>query len=369
MPVFLPEVPLFATPVSGPVGADARNDASVRVPLSLLVARDAYLRELAATMAASEWKKRALAATGSPREVVAIVSRPWTQDDRRTHIAILRTAVGVVTSQWASGDAEVWAAVGGVNASTDSIRDVAWHAPANMWIAIGDQWTHTLGTGIAAVWTPIGSSGMNFYAMTSSPTQCVMVGAGGLIVTTPDGVSYTVRSAVGSGGALYDVCFGNGRFVAIGDGFIRHSTDGFTWTLVSHANLGAASCCVYDASIDRILVFAFDGAGFVARITPSTGAIEYVSFPHYVECAAYSPVCGVVFSGGPSTLGVGSNHRLRRTSDGGTTIKTIGPAFTGPNGEHELKVLEYSEALGSIFAGGVDTSAAAPLLSQSMRVA
>lgn len=60
-------------------------------------------------------------------------------------------------------------------------------------------------------------------------SQFVLVGHGGIVVTSPDGVAWTLRST-GTDHDLFDIATGAGRIVAVaGNGFIYHSTDGITW--------------------------------------------------------------------------------------------------------------------------------------------
>jgi hypothetical protein len=58
----------------------------------------------------------------------------------------------------------------------------------------------------------------------------VAVGEGGAILTSPDGVSWTARTS-GTGDWLFGVTYGNGLFVAVGEGgTILTSRDGVSWT-------------------------------------------------------------------------------------------------------------------------------------------
>ena len=58
----------------------------------------------------------------------------------------------------------------------------------------------------------------------------VAVGDYGTTLTSPDGVSWTVRTS-GTSNLLYGVAYGNGTFVAVGGGTILTSPDGVSWTL------------------------------------------------------------------------------------------------------------------------------------------
>ena len=58
----------------------------------------------------------------------------------------------------------------------------------------------------------------------------VAVGDSGTILTSPDGVTWTIRSS-GTSNSLYGVTYGNNTFVAVGyNGAILTSPDGVSWT-------------------------------------------------------------------------------------------------------------------------------------------
>jgi hypothetical protein len=59
----------------------------------------------------------------------------------------------------------------------------------------------------------------------------VAVGELGTILTSPDGVTWTIRTS-GTSAYLSGVAYGNGTFVAVGElGTILTSPDGVTWTI------------------------------------------------------------------------------------------------------------------------------------------
>lgn len=68
----------------------------------------------------------------------------------------------------------------------------------------------------------------------------VVVGGNGSIVTSTDGNTWTSRTSNMGANVIYDVTYGNGKFVAVGagggstnTGGVTYSTDGTTWTRVS----------------------------------------------------------------------------------------------------------------------------------------
>jgi hypothetical protein len=90
--------------------------------------------------------------------------------------------------------------------------------------------TLTENSSVAAVFTSItDTTFLHFYDVTYGNGRFVAVGDWGMSVTSPDGVTWTVRAS-GVPRALRGVTYGNGRFVAVGDGVILTSPDGVTWT-------------------------------------------------------------------------------------------------------------------------------------------
>ena len=79
-----------------------------------------------------------------------------------------------------------------------------------------------------------------FYGITWGNGLFVAVGDNGLIVTSPDGFSWTaVENSTFDNLRISNVVFGNGMFVAVGDnGKISFSPDGFNWTAVTNSTFG-----------------------------------------------------------------------------------------------------------------------------------
>src|SRR5206468_1832416 len=87
--------------------------------------------------------------------------------------------------------------------------------------ADGDAWTHQ----------ELSESGIP-RAVAFGNGQFVAVGEGfpSLLITSPDAVTWTLRPTPAPAPVLRDVVFANGRFVAVGNGGrILTSTDGLAW--------------------------------------------------------------------------------------------------------------------------------------------
>jgi hypothetical protein len=87
------------------------------------------------------------------------------------------------------------------------------------------------GGGPGTTWT-VRNQGSTLYSITYGNNQFVAVGSSGTIRTSPDGVSWTVRTsgtndALDALRVLYSITYGNNQFVAVGSsGTIRTSPDG-----------------------------------------------------------------------------------------------------------------------------------------------
>lgn len=74
------------------------------------------------------------------------------------------------------------------------------------------------------------STSNNFYGVTWGNNTFAVVGDKGIILTSPDGITWTERSS-GTTNSLWGVTYAGGIFVALGDsGTILTSPDGVTWT-------------------------------------------------------------------------------------------------------------------------------------------
>lgn len=90
-------------------------------------------------------------------------------------------------------------------------------------------------------WTVVATTSSYLRSIIFANSLYVIVGGSNSCYTSTDGITWTNRSSSifnGSGGYLFDVTYGNGKFVAVGsngDGSARivYSTDGITWTNVN----------------------------------------------------------------------------------------------------------------------------------------
>lgn len=147
---------------------------------------------------------------------------------------------------------------------------------------LSDTTAHALGAG--AVVTGI------VYANSLYVAYGSRTGAG-LIATSSDALTWTIR-AFGGNGAVTDVAFGNGNWVAtVGiNSVVYTSPDAITWTSRTHPHAQTMNCVAYG---DGVWVIAGD-AGLGATATDPTGtwtnnaSITTASSSNAINCITYA---------------------------------------------------------------------------------
>lgn len=188
-----------------------------------------------------------------------------------------------------------------------------------------------------------GVKGNSLSAVTFGNDKFVAVGMGGLILTSPDGETWTVRNQSKSGeNSLMTVVYGNGTFVAAGvDGTIWTSPDGESWTKnpesLSYANI----CEIIYANGTFVMV------GEYGNIWTSTDGNNWT----HQSSGTANDLNSVVF-GKDIFLAVGRNGTILTSSDGvywedHSIGSTGGIPNTSPGGAH----LEAGDNLNSAAFG------------------
>lgn len=162
-----------------------------------------------------------------------------------------------------------------------------------------------------------------FNAITYGNGLFVAVGSNGVIQTSPDGVTWTARTAGGGyTGIFRSVVWVEdlGLFVAVGDaGGPQTSPDGVTWTQRSFNSILGARTVVYG---DGLLVAASSSG---SEVEVSTDGITWTNH------ALTTPIVGPAgaFGGGVFVL-VGISGAIRSSDDGiNWTARTADGGFTG----------------------------------------
>lgn len=161
-------------------------------------------------------------------------------------------ALGAAGTVLTSSDGTTWTAATAIAVPSGTVM----HAIAygnGVYVAVGDNGVidYNGNAGVSGNWTPASSgTPQNLYGVAFLNGQFVAVGAQGTVVTSPDGITWTVQTSAASAttnalrAVAYGVVNGTGTYVAVGDaGTVLSSTDAVNWTKQSpnptRANLKA----------------------------------------------------------------------------------------------------------------------------------
>ena len=171
------------------------------------------------------------------------------------------------------------------------------------------------------------------------------------VATSPDGITWTFRTTPSYGIQFTDVVWGDGRFVAVGDGvdsgslgyLVSTSDDGITWNRIHAGTNKQLSGVAHNAGGSVFVAVALvTGGSDVSQVTVSNNAGQSWS-PKDIGSArdwfdvAYSPSLGRFFAVGASGAGSYSD-------DNGETWNYIG-GVVGIN-SNVWSSVEWSEELG-----------------------
>ncbi|NCA82235.1 MAG: hypothetical protein EOM72_05765 [Opitutae bacterium] len=208
----------------------------------------------------------------------------------------------------ANGDGPLWVVVGEGGAIVTSTNGIDWTArtsPTNVlfrgvaygngtYVACGSNsivrstdgatWTLVAVTNISLQGVGYGMDFVNSGDTNGVPTESplfVVVGEGGAILTSTNGLSWTPRA---SGTTVYisDVMYGNGYYVAVGNTRILRSSDGASWSFVTNsAYLYRAAYCsgVFKATGKNGAIWtSTDGTNWTAETSGTTNDIRGISY-------------------------------------------------------------------------------------------
>lgn len=111
----------------------------------------------------------------------------------------------------------------------------------------------------------------------------LVVGWNGTIMTSPDGITWTSRAS-GATQDLWDVAYGNGTLVAVGDSDLVTSPDGITWTARTSGATNVLSAVAYGANIfvtvgwGGTILSSPDGSSWTARTSGTTNSLYGLTY-------------------------------------------------------------------------------------------
>jgi IPT/TIG domain len=172
----------------------------------------------------------------------------------------------------ASLDARLWT----LTSKFNSAHDVVWNG--QLFVAVGnssliytspDGLTWTLRTGPTAL-------SIDLSATTASPSTLIAVGEKGTILSSSDGTTWTERTS-GTTKDLVDVTWTGNRFVAVGaQGAVVTSTDGASWTLQAPPTPDSFTAVGATPSLIVAATFPFSGSQ-LQLLTSSDGGVTWTT--------------------------------------------------------------------------------------------
>ncbi len=155
----------------------------------------------------------------------------------------------------------------GTNASVMSSDDgITWSAQAvsgnwqsvtygnGLFVAVGSGNTRVITSPDGTTWTPRSAAGDNDWwtSVTYGNGLFVAVGSGSdRVMTSPDGINWTARSAAGDNDSWASVVYASDLFVAVGSGsdYVMTSPDGNNWTVRTAAEANQWSSITYASDL------------------------------------------------------------------------------------------------------------------------
>ena len=199
-------------------------------------------------------------------------------------------AVGAAGAMYSSTDGTDWSAIDhrNVNSNSNRLNGASFFGTykvvgdGGLVLTSPDAVTWTEQTGVKTLTT------QNLYAIASNGLNLnVAVGAGGTIIYSPDGITWNKATNSGTSADLYAVNYGNGTWVAVGaGGTIVISGDGSNWfdhsesgpalrgvaSKVSVSSTGAVTATFVAVGDSSTVLYSTDGASWTSQPVPMLGA-------------------------------------------------------------------------------------------------
>ena len=149
------------------------------------------------------------------------------------------------------------------------------------------------------------------YGVAYGNSTFVAIGAGGTIITSPDGITWASRTS-GTTNTLYGICFANGVFATAGDGgTILTSQDGVAWTSRASGTINLLRGIAF--ANNRFIAVGVDGTVTISgSVASNSGAVANISTRSFVQTGDNVMIAGIIIEGG--------NKRI--------IVRAIGPSLT-----------------------------------------
>jgi hypothetical protein len=226
---------------------------------------------------------------------------------------------------------------------TDTLYQVAYNG-TNLYVAGGSSGI-ILTSPDGITWTSRTSNfgGNNIFSVAFGNGLFVAVGSGGTIATSPDGITWTARTSNMGTNQINHVIYANSIWVAVGrgggttnTGGITYSTDGITWTRKSQSlTVGSTYCMV-----------SWNGTNFVVAANISTNNYLYASTPSGTWTAGAdgsgASLNSIIWDGTRHIVCTSSSKPRYSTSTTlGTTTQINNINDLNSSGENEARAFNY----------------------------
>ncbi len=252
-----------------------------------------------------------------------------------------------------------WTKIASTISSLSSVYGLAVDNSGSTWVAVGFPQVSSeiaYSTNNGSTWTSVATSANVMQAVCYSGTLFCAVGEG-YIYTSPDGVTWTSRTAAGTPAniSFYGVCWSSGLdlFIAVGSDTtggthaeIQTSPDGITWTArtavgtdtlrgVAQGESLDETCVIYAVGNNGMIQYSLNGTTGWTQIT--TGGSSLTDF----NSVAGTPT-GAIAVGEYASVHLIANLQY-------TTPLTHITSDTS----HHLKGVTYTSDMGIIIVGGL----------------
>ena len=173
----------------------------------------------------------------------------------------------------------------------------------------------------------------HLYAITAGQNQIIAVGQGATVIRSLDGIHWTQAPfARPSDGALFSIAYGNGMFVAGGESnvFLVTSPDGMNWTVKRTASAGQK---IYAVGFlrDRFVAVGQVGANESPSVLTSTNGVDWDTVPRPTSATLRAVAWGGQFTavGDSATIIASSDDSNWTLQNSGTSRNLRAAVYSG----------------------------------------
>lgn len=148
--------------------------------------------------------------------------------------------------------------------SNPSMGNVAYGNGRYVVLSSGTEFAHA--TSLTGPWTSVNTLPMSCYRVYFENDMFFLIGSNSQVATSPDGVTWTMRSTTTSAGQPRGFFFKNNRYFVAGASGVMSSADGITWSYVAPV----ASSNVYAIEYFNSTYYAMTQSGYATSTNGTT---------------------------------------------------------------------------------------------------